>query len=536
MTSSEKIWYCSMKTAGAVFIFVAVCQAKYITHLTACTTIRQPGRANPIVYKKACPKVIKRPVFHHFFCAVCSLLGRVEGGAVEVRESFPGAECLSPEQQSIIKGVVQSALAAVDPAAAVRQALALRGRRLQAGDRSFDLSAYRRVRVIGAGKAAQAMARGLTGVLGDRISDGVLVTKHREDSGGLPPGIDVLLGGHPVPTQDSVNSTGRLVEYLRESAAGDLVICLISGGGSALLTWPQAGVTLDDLQALTRLLLACGADITEMNVLRKHLDQVKGGGLARLAAPGEVITLILSDVIGSPLDVIASGPTVPDTSTFGQAYAILEKYRLVEKVPEAVGAVLRKGMAGDLPETLKAGDPIFEKVTNLVVASNAQAALAGLDRARQAGFHTLLLTTYLQGEAAQAGGLLASLLKEIDASGNPLPRPACLAAGGETTVTVRGEGLGGRNQELALGAALLLDGVPGVALLTLGTDGEDGPTGAAGALACGDTLARARRLGLDPQDHLARNDSYHFFQATGDLLVTGPTGTNVNDLAFLFAF
>jgi hydroxypyruvate reductase len=339
-----------------------------------------------------------------------------------------------------------------------------------------------------------------------------------------------------VPTDDSVSSTGRLVEFLSGSSHDDLVICLISGGGSALMTWPQAGVSLVDMQALTRLLLASGANITEINVLRKHLDQVKGGGLARIAAPAQVITLILSDVIGSPLDVIASGPTVADSSSFADAHAILEKYDLVEKTPASIRAVLQQGMTGELPETLKAGDPLLDNIVNVVVASNPQAAQAGLEQARSEGFYTMLLTTYLQGEAAQVGAVLASLLKQIDFNGQPLPRPACLVAGGETTVTLRGDGLGGRNQELALGAAFLLDGVANAALLTLGTDGEDGPTDAAGALVTGETLAHAQQMGRNPLASLQGNDSYHFFKDLGDLLVTGPTGTNVNDLVFLFAF
>jgi hydroxypyruvate reductase len=249
-----------------------------------------------------------------------------------------------------------------------------------------------------------------------------------------------------------------------------------------------------------------------------------------------VVTLILSDVIGSPLDVIASGPTVADPSTFAQAYAILEKYQLIEKTPSSIRTVLQQGMAGQLPETLKTQDTALQNVTNRVVASNPQAAQYALQQAEREGFHTLLLTTYLQGEASQAGAVMAGVLKQIDASGQPLARPACLVAGGETTVTLRGSGLGGRNQEMALGAAFLLEGVADVAFLTLGTDGEDGPTDAAGALVTGESLAGARQAGLNPLAYLQNNDSYHFFEATGDLLITGPTGTNVNDLAFLFAF
>jgi hydroxypyruvate reductase len=450
---------------------------------------------------------------------------------------FPGRNSLSGEQRALIQRVVQAALAAADPALAVSQALSLHEGVLNVGEKQYQLNKFGRVKVVGAGKAAQAMARGLCALLGERVVDGVLVTKHlTPQDGALPISLEVLIGGHPVPTDDSVSSTGRLVEFLSGSSHDDLVICLISGGGSALMTWPQAGVSLVDMQALTRLLLASGANITEINVLRKHLDQVKGGGLARIAAPAQVITLILSDVIGSPLDVIASGPTVADSSSFADAHAILEKYDLVEKTPASIRAVLQQGMTGELPETLKAGDPLLDNIVNVVVASNPQAAQAGLEQARSEGFYTMLLTTYLQGEAAQVGAVLASLLKQIDFNGQPLPRPACLVAGGETTVTLRGDGLGGRNQELALGAAFLLDGVANAALLTLGTDGEDGPTDAAGALVTGETLAHAQQMGRNPLASLQGNDSYHFFKDLGDLLVTGPTGTNVNDLVFLFAF
>ena len=453
------------------------------------------------------------------------------------RAGFPGQNSLSAERRADMQRVVLAALAAADPAQAILQALELKDGTLVVGEKHYDLAAFGRVKVVGAGKAAQAMALGLYQLLGERVAGGVLVTKHiSPEQSGLPESLSVLAGGHPVPTEASVSSTVRLVHFLADSAADDLVICLISGGGSALMTWPQEGVSLADLQELTRLLLASGANITEINTLRKHLDRVKGGGLARIAAPAQVITLILSDVIGSPLDVIASGPTVADSSTFAQAYAILEKYNLLQKTPASIRAVLQQGMAGDLPETLKANDPLLNNVVNQVIASNLQAAQAGLEQARSASFHTMLLTTYLQGEAAQVGSVLASLLKQIESSDQPLPRPACLVAGGETTVTLRGDGLGGRNQELALGAAFLLEGMADAALLTLGTDGEDGPTDAAGALVTGETLARARQMGLNPLDYLQRNDSYHFFQALNDLLVTGPTGTNVNDLVFLFAF
>jgi len=286
----------------------------------------------------------------------------------------------------------------------------------------------------------------------------------------------------------------------------------------------------------TSILLRCGANINEINTLRKHLDQVKGGGLARLAHPASLITLILSDVVGNPLDVIGSGPTVPDTSSFADAYAVLERYGVVADAPAPIVDRLRRGMASELPETLKPGDARFARVHNLIVGSNLQAAEAALAAARTAGFNTLLLTTFLQAEAREAGRMLAAVARELASSGHPLPLPACIIAGGETTVTLRGSGRGGRNQELALAAVASMAGLPNLALVALATDGGDGPTDAAGAVVTGATLDRARSLGLDPAAHLARNDAYPFFDALGDLLRPGPTETNVNDLAFVFAF
>jgi hydroxypyruvate reductase len=444
---------------------------------------------------------------------------------------------ISPERAAQVRRVFSAALQAADPRQAVREAMQANGGVLAVGGHRLGLDGYRRVRLVGAGKAAQAMARGALDVLGERAADGILIAKHLQDEEQPLPGrIRVRKGGHPLPTPEGVSAARELAGFLASGGKDDLVICLISGGGSALLTLPAEGVSLADLQSLTRLLLACGADIGEINTLRKHLDQVKGGGLARLAAPARLVTLVLSDVIGSPLDVIASGPTVADPSTYADALAILRKYRLEEQAPPKIVSILRRGADGGLPETIKPGDPLLAGAVHQVVASNPQAAEAGLAQAQREGFHPLLLTTYLQGEASQAGVFLAGLLRQIAATGQPLPRPACLVVGGETTVTLRGHGLGGRNQELALGAASLLDGLPDVALASLGTDGEDGPTDAAGALVTGETRQRALAQGLDPLEFLRNNDSFRFFQALGDLVRTGPTGTNVNDLAFLFAF
>jgi glycerate 2-kinase len=290
------------------------------------------------------------------------------------------------------------------------------------------------------------------------------------------------------------------------------------------------------MEALTSALLRCGATINEINTIRKHLSQIKGGNLSRAAYPAEVVSLILSDVVGNPLDVIASGPTVPDSSTFAQAWEIVERYDLVAELPESIIRRLRAGKDGDVPDTPKEGDPLFGRTYNLIIGSNEIAARAALAEAEAGGFHTMLLSTFVEGEAREVAHVFCAIAREILHSDQPLPRPACVAAGGETTVTIQGQGLGGRNQELALAAAIQLDGIDDTVVVALATDGTDGPTDAAGAIADGSTLPRARYKKLLARDYLANNDSYHFFDQLDDLLITGPTNTNVNDLTFVFVF
>jgi len=302
------------------------------------------------------------------------------------------------------------------------------------------------------------------------------------------------------------------------------------------MTLPVEGVSLEDMQALTTALLRAGATIVEINTIRKHLDQLKGGKLARLAAPAQIVALILSDVVGNPLDAIASGPTVPDGTTFADAWRLLERYGLLEQVPGSIRAVLERGLRGEIPENPAMGDPVFERTQNVIVASNDLAAEAAQRESEALGLHTLLLSTYVEGEAREVARVLAAVAKEERARERPLPIPACMIVGGETTVTVRGNGKGGRNQEMALSAAIAIAGIRDVTIACLATDGTDGPTDAAGALVEGDTVARAAALGLDPWVHLAENNAYPFFQALGDLLMTGPTQTNVNDLAFVFVW
>ncbi len=433
-----------------------------------------------------------------------------------------------------ISSVLAAALDAVDPYAAVSAHLRREGARLWVGEHPVDLGAIRQVWLVGAGKAGYPMAQAAVEALGDHLTGGLVIVKDGyAPAGAALPRIEIVEAAHPLPDERGAAATRRIAALLEQAGPDDLVVCLLSGGGSALLTAPAGGISLGDVQAMTGALLACGATIHEINALRKHVDEVKGGGLARWASPSRVATLVLSDVIGDDLDVIASGPCVADPSTFASAWRVVERYAITDQIPGSIRAHLQAGIRGEIPETLKPGDPIFERVQNLVVASNLQAGRAALKQAALAGWQGLLLTSYLQGEARHAGRLLAAVARQVASTGDPLPRPCCLVAGGETTVTLRGDGLGGRNQELALGAVADMAGLENAWLVALATDGGDGPTDAAGAVVSGDTLARARAAGLDPAAFLARNDAYHFFAPLGDLLLPGPTRTNVNDLAFL---
>lgn len=377
------------------------------------------------------------------------------------------------------------------------------------------------------GKAAGAMASGAHGVLGDRIRRGVLIAPEGTAVDPIP-GVEVYRGGHPVPNEEGVRGAAAVRRLAAELDEDDLLLCLVSGGGSALMTLPPEGVSLGMVRETTDLLLRAGATIQELNCVRKHLDELKGGRLARVAAPARVLALVLSDVIGDPLDVIASGPLSPDPTTFAMAAEVLRRRGVWDREPDAVRDHIARGLAGEIPESPKMGDPAFDAVEIHIVGNNRIAAEAAMREAERRGYETRLLSTSLTGEARDVGRMLASRALEERRSG--LRSPLCLVAAGETTVTVRGDGRGGRNQELALGAALALAGEDGVVLGSVGTDGIDGPTDAAGALVDGTTTDRALALGLDPADVLARNDAHTLLGAVGDLIVTGPTGTNVMDV------
>ena len=429
--------------------------------------------------------------------------------------------------------IFRAALDAADPRLAVRRTLQRIGARLRVQDREYDLAHIPRVFVIGFGKASAAMAQATEEILGDALTRGWVNIKYDHRVPLSSDRIHLHEAGHPLLDENSLRGTQEILALLDTATADDLIVCLISGGGSALLELPVAGVSLADLRALTDALLRCGATINEINTLRKHLSQVKGGQLARRAAKSQLIALALSDVIGSPLDVIASGPTAPDSSTFADARAVIERYHLRAQLPAHIVAHIERGARGEIADTPKAGDPIFARTQNVIIADNTLACDAALRAATQLGYHALLLSSFAQGEARELAKLLAAIAKEIVATDRPVAKPACVVCGGETTVTLRGTGKGGRNQELALAAAIEIAGMPGVVVLSGGTDGTDGPTDAAGAIADGETAARAANLGLATRALLANNDAYHFFAPLDDLLVTGATGTNVNDVMLL---
>jgi len=429
--------------------------------------------------------------------------------------------------------IFRSSLQAVDALQAVKKHLVRRNEDLAAGERTYDLSAFASISVVGAGKASAAMAQAVEEVLGNRLTEGLVTVKYGH---ALPLStVRCREAGHPVPDASGLQGSRDIVRLLEAKGEKDLVLCLISGGGSALLPYPVEGITLQDKQDLTKALLESGVAIQEMNALRKHVSQVKGGRLAWTAYPATLIVLILSDVVGDDLESIASGPTVPDSSTFADCLSILDKHALRDRIPPAALLHLERGAEGRQDETPKKDAPAFRGTQNLIVANNMMAIQAARKKAESLGYNTLVLSSFVEGESREAAKMHAAIAREILKTGNPAPRPACVISGGETTVTVHGKGLGGRNQEFVLAAALELDGLPGVVMLSAGTDGTDGPTEAAGAVCDGATVQKARAAGLDAALYLAENDSYHFFARSGNLVVTGPTYTNVMDLRLILA-
>jgi glycerate 2-kinase len=421
------------------------------------------------------------------------------------------------------RAILDEALKAADAGNAVRSHLSRSGSRLLAGGVDFDLDRFDRVQLLSIGKAAVSMALAVAEVLGDVVDLKVVVTKegHAAEMEGV-----AIEAGHPLPNASGEAAAEAIRKLLEGAGERDLIVVALSGGASALLPAPALPVKLADKQQATDLLLRAGANIHQLNAVRKHLSFLKGGQLAKRAWPATTIGLLLSDVLGDPLDVIGSGPTAPDSSTFQDALEVLRKFGLLDRVPASVRERLVSGAQGELAETPKAQDEIFGRVHNVIVGSNRLAIEAAAQRAESLGYRTTVLSTCVEGEARDAAKFLCDAAR-------PEQGAWCFLAGGETTVTVRGGGKGGRNQELALAAALELAGAKGVAMLSAGTDGTDGPTDAAGAIATGTTIPRANALGMQAEEYLERNDSYPFFEALGDLIKTGPTGTNVMDVQIL---
>jgi hydroxypyruvate reductase len=427
--------------------------------------------------------------------------------------------------------IFHTGLKAVDPKTAVRRTVSLEGDALRIGSQCYALSDFDNIHAVGAGKASAAMVQALEDLLRDRLTDGIVNVK--VGHGAAVNKVRIVEAAHPVPDDAGLQGTREIIQLLEKTSDRDLVICMLSGGGSALLPCPAPGITLADKQGVTQLLLECGANIHEINAIRKHISAVKGGRLAQLAYPSKLVSLILSDVIGDDLDSIASGPTVPDRSTFRDCMEILQKYTLMEDIPEAVRRTLEDGIEGRIAETPKAGDAVFTSTQNEIIGSNILAVRAAARKARELGYNPLTLSTMIEGETKEVAKVHSAIAKEVLKTGNPVARPACIISGGETTVTIKGNGLGGRNQEFALAAALEIAELDGVAILSGGTDGTDGPTDAAGAVVDGETVRRAEQLGISATEFLNRNDSYRFFERLGDLIITGPTLTNVMDLRLI---
>jgi len=430
------------------------------------------------------------------------------------------------------EAIWRAALAAVDPWSLVRSTVERQGDILRIKGREFDLAAYERVFLISFGKAAAAMGEAVASLLDERLTAGLVVVPCPV---GKPASrLEYLEASHPAPDARSVEAARRAVEIAARAGEKDLLVVCISGGGSSLLTLPAEGISLDKKRRLAEDLLRAGATIQELNVVRKHLSGIKGGQLARAAFPAAVLTLAVSDVVGDDLGTIASGPTYWDDSTFAGARAVLERYGLWDSASALVRARIEDGERGLVPETLKAGDPVFARAAAFVIGDNMTALRAAKHEAEKRGFEPIFLSASDGGEARRAAASYAAFLSELACSASNLPRPLCLLAGGELTVTVKGRGRGGRNTEFVLASIVELERaeVRGVdwLILSLGTDGIDGPTDAAGAWAEPRTMATARALGLNPSEYLEDNDSYGFFKQTGNLIVTGPTGTNVMDL------
>ena len=427
--------------------------------------------------------------------------------------------------------IFNKGLAAVNPKICIHRCCRLENNILKVNSKAYDLDKFERIIVLGAGKAGASMACAVEEILQDRITAGIVIVKYGHIKNLKR--IAIVEAAHPVPDTNGVAGAKKLLKMARQADDKTLVICLISGGGSALMTLPAHGLTLEDKQKTTRLLLDCGATIHEINTIRKHLSRIKGGLLAKTVYPAPMICLVLSDVVGDDLDIIASGPAVADKGTFGQCLEIVETYGIKEHLPETVLQHFKKGSKGLIPETLKWGDPVFENVFHTIIASNINALLSAERKAKQLGYHTQVLSSMIEGETTDVADVHTAIAREVLATGHPLKPPACILSGGETTVTIKGKGKGGRNQEFALASAIRIKNLEHIVILSAGTDGTDGPTDAAGAIVDHTTIQRAVALDLTPELFLEENNTYPFFDRISDLFKTGATHTNVMDLRIM---
>lgn len=428
------------------------------------------------------------------------------------------------EAGQILNGAIES----VSPLTLIEKQVKIEGNVLHLPTNiQIDLNSFERIFICGAGKASGTMTRAMEKLLGERLWGGEVIVKYGHKD--KLEKVKQHEAGHPIPDENTLQATEEMLMSLNTLTEKDCVIVLITGGGSALMEKLPKTITLEDLQSLSGVLLQCGATIHEINCIRKHISEIKGGQLARNIFPAKCITLILSDVIGDNFSVIASGPTSPDPSTFSDALAILRKFKINNQIPKSIFEHLQKGVNGKINETPKKDDKIFKSVTNVILGNNRLALLTARDKAEELGYNTLVLTSMLQGEAKEIAHVFSSVIKEIYETDMPINKPACLLAGGEPTVQIKGDGKGGRNQELAL--ALALTNIENsYVFFSCGSDGTDGPTDAAGAIVDNHTLIRAKEAGLDPQNFLQNNDAYNFFNPLNDLIITGPTGTNVMDI------
>jgi len=440
------------------------------------------------------------------------------------------------ERRKILNAIIRSSFEAIDPYESVLNSIEIEGDWLLICGNKYNLQQLHRIFLTGLGKAVVPMAAGVVEKLGDRIHSGIIVSKHQIKEWDIPNNIKLLIGSHPIPSQQSITSAKELINFVEKTNASDLIINLISGGGSALVSQPITPITIEDLGIFTKLLLESGAKIQEINTIRKHIDEIKGGGLAKKAGSTPMESLIISDVLGDDISMIASGPTSADHTTFNNAWEIIEKYGIEGKIPESIVQTLTNGVKGKIDETLKIGDEILKSKHNHVICSLSEGIKSAQKTARSLGFKTQVISSCVVGEAREVGKVFGTILKSIVTTDLVLPRPCIIIAGGETTVTVTGKGKGGRNQEIAFGAMTTIQGVEDCAVIALATDGEDGPTDAAGAIVTGSTLSEAETLGLNPDLYGSKNDTYAFFDQLNCLIRTGSTGTNVNDLLFLLAF